>query len=92
MKIISEFKNDLLKRKEYVAEIEANATPSMAESVSIIVKELKVPEETIAIKKISSRFGKNVFQISFYVYESSENKALVEPKVKKKKTEQQGVK
>lgn len=90
MKVIQELKNPFLKRKEIVFSLEANSVPSKAELVSLLAKEFKMPEESIAIKKVESRFGSKEFKIIAYAYDSVQDKIFIEPKVKKKKSEAQG--
>jgi ribosomal protein S24E len=88
MKIIKETKNDLLKRKEIQFVIEAEKNPGFEGSKKVLIEKIKTPEENIAIKFVKSKFGTHEFLIEAFVYNSKQDKEIVEPKQKeKKKTE-----
>ena len=90
MKVISDFKNDLLKRREVVFVIGSEANPGVAGANKAMVDRFKTSEENIAIKKIMSNFGKREFMIEAFVYNTKEDKEMVERKPKVKKTNEAG--
>lgn len=85
MKILSEFNNPLLKRKEYSFELESKGNPNYEEASKKLAEKLNVDESLIAIKKIEGKFGSDVFLVSAFVYDSVELKNTTEPKPKPKK-------
>lgn len=85
MKIISDKKNVLLKRREVVCEMECASNPGFAQSTKEIAKETGVSEEVVAIKKIDSSYGTSKFVVSAFLYDSVDEKNKIEPKPKQKK-------
>lgn len=85
MEKIKEQENSLLKRKEVKLIFEAEKTPSYAEAEEIVSKEFGKEKETIAVKEVKGKFGRNTFLISSYLYNSKEDKDKIEPKKKEKK-------
>lgn len=86
MKITKEFRNELLKRKEFELVIEAPSNPGYKKTSEIIAEELKVPAENICIKSLKGSFGRNEFVADVLVYDSAKDKEMIErkPRVKKK--------
>jgi len=85
MKITSDKKNVLLKRREIVCEIECASNPGFVQAVKEIAKETGVSEDVIAIKKIASSYGTSLFVISASLYDNADEKNKIEPKPKQKK-------
>jgi len=85
MKIIKNFRNDLLKRTEIKAVITAGKNPGIADSTKKIADHFKSAEENVVVKDLKSKFGRDTFLIDAYVYDSVADKARIEPKKKEKK-------
>ena len=86
MKIISDFKNSLLNRREIVFVIGSEANPGKTGANKAIIDKFKTHEENIVIKKIMNNFGKKDFVIEAFVYNSKKDKEMIERKPKIKKT------
>jgi ribosomal protein S24E len=76
--------NVFLKRDAYIGECKNRTTPPKSEIAQIISKQLNVPEDTISIQKIYTKFGTNTFIIEFFVYSSAGHKLEIETKKKKR--------
>jgi len=87
MKVLKDFKNDLLKRREISIVIKADKNPSFIEAVDMIEKEFKVDKELIVARNIKGKFGRKTFLITAYIYDSKEAKESIEPKPEKKEGE-----
>lgn len=87
MKILREFKNDLLKRKEIMLEMDAASNPGIAAISKLVAEHFKTDEKHVAVKKIGSEFGESRFVVNAFVYDSHEAKIKMEPKIKVKKAE-----
>ena len=85
MNVISDSKNEHLKRREVRIEVEAEKTPSLVEMQTQVAEKLKAASELVVVKSIRSNFGKNQFQIDAFVYSSVGDKTKFEPKIKVKK-------
>jgi len=85
MKTILDTKNSLLKRREVKVLVESQSNPGFAASQSNIADQFKAKEDSIAVKAVKSKFGRNTFLIDAYIYDSAADKLKIEPKVKVKK-------
>jgi len=85
IKIIQEKENNLFKRKEIQAEINALKVPSKEELSELIAKKFSAEKQAIVIEKINGKFGSSLFMISAKIYHSSADKDKIEPKSKKDK-------
>ena len=85
MKVLKNFRNDLLKRTEIKAVVEAGKNPGLASATKMIAEQFKTAEENVALKDLKSKFGRDTFLIDAYVYDSAADKARIEPKKKEKK-------
>jgi len=85
MKIIENKNNELLNRKEVKLIIEAEKNPSVQEATETVSKEFKSEEDSLAIKTVKGKFGRNTFLITANIYKNKEAKEKIEPKLKKKK-------
>lgn len=85
MNIIKETKNDLLKRREIQVVVESKGNPGLAQAAKMVSEKFKVDENLVAVKELKSKFGRDTFLIKANIYESNENKSLIEPKIKSKK-------
>jgi len=73
MDIKSDIRNELFKRNEIEAEIEAEKNPSFDEVRKMISESTKKPEEAIDAYGVKGSFGINKFTINAYVYDSKED-------------------
>ncbi|MDP1695643.1 MAG: hypothetical protein Q8L29_01865 [archaeon] len=85
MNVLQDFRNELLKRREIVADMTGESNPGFAKTIKAVVEKFKVKDEDIVIKKIESKFGTSNFLIRAFIYDSPEAKLKVEPKIKVKK-------
>jgi len=81
--IIEEKKNPLFNRREIKFTIDAESTPSHADTRKIIAEKFSTPEENIRIKKILGKFGSKTFTISTNIYASEQDKLSTEGQSKK---------
>jgi len=84
MEIKRDFKNDLLGRREIIVVVEAEKNPGIEAVKEMISSELKADKELIVVKKLEGHYGKSVFDVEAFIYNSKEEKESVEPKPKKK--------
>ena len=85
MNILEEFENKLLKRKEVLVSGEYEINPGIERVTEEISKQFKADKEKIVVRRIISEFGKKLFKIEAFIYNSVEDKTKVEPKPKEKK-------
>ena len=85
MKVMKEFKNNLLKRKEVVFSVEANSNPGYQKVQEYCVGHFKVETDRVVIKKLWGKFGSNEFFTEAFIYDSIADKERNEPKPKVKK-------
>jgi|TARA_B100001971_G_C17863787_1_gene369631 ribosomal protein S24E len=74
MEITSDIRNDLFKRNEIKASLEAEKNPGFDEVRKMISEQTKKPEEGIDVYGIKGNFGSNSFVIKVNVYDSKEDK------------------
>jgi ribosomal protein S24E len=85
MNIKKEFRNDLLKRKEFRISREFDSNPGYEKVKQEISDELKIDPGVIFVKKLWNSFGSNNFIIELFVYDSVEDMNNIEVRNKKKK-------
>jgi ribosomal protein S24E len=85
LNILEQKENKLFNRKEIVAEIEADVTPSNTEVETLVTEKLSAQPESVKIKQILGKFGSHTFKVIANVYDTKEDKERIEPKVKQKK-------
>ena len=73
MEIKSDIRNELLKRNEIILEIESDSNPSFVDMKKKFSEEFKKPEEQIDVYNIKGKFGRKIFVIKGYVYDSKED-------------------
>ncbi len=83
--ILNQRENPIFKRKELELSIEAEITPKINETESMIAKEFSTEEGNVKIRKIKGKFGSKKFIITANIYHSKEEKDNIEPKSKKAK-------
>lgn len=87
IKIISQNKNNILGREEYIMSVSSDKNPSKKE----LIEFLKSDESLTAIKKIVGSFGKGEFDVEIFVYSSKEEmdkSEAIPRKVRKKLAEE----
>ena len=87
MKIMKDFRNDLLKRREVKLLMEADKNPGIANASKDIAGQFKVNENVVVVRTVGSRFGRGTFLLDAFVYDSEADKVKTEPKKKAKKKE-----
>ena len=85
MNVLKEFENKLLKRKEVLVSGEYEINPGIKRVTEEISKQFKADKEKIVVRRIISEFGKKLFKVEAFIYNSVEDKTKVEPKPKEKK-------
>jgi|TARA_B100000315_G_C14584851_1_gene592425 ribosomal protein S24E len=85
MNVLKEFENKLLKRNEVLVSEEYEVNPGIEKVTEEISKKFKADKEQIVVRRIISEFGKHLFKIEAFIYDSVEDKLKVEPKPKEKK-------
>lgn len=85
MKIITDFRNDLLKRREVKVIVESQSNIGFQNSLATTAQQFKAKEEAIVVKAVKSKFGRNTFLIEAYIYDSVKDKDSIEPRKKIKK-------
>lgn len=92
MKIVKEFRNDLLKRKEIQFSIEAEKNPGFEGSMRALADKYKVSEDNMVVKNMRNNFGKKEFFVEAFIYDTKEDKVDTERKLKVKKVDAGGAK
>ena len=87
MKLITDFRNDLLKRRELQVIVDAESTPSSESSAKLISEKFKASEDAVVLKGVYGKFGHKTFLIETMIYDSANDKIRIEPKKKEKKKE-----
>lgn len=84
-KIIKEEKNPFLSRTEYEIEIESDVTPNESQIKEMLGKDI----ELTVVKKINTKFGRQIVVAEAVVYNNKEDKDKIEviPKKVRKKME-----
>jgi ribosomal protein S24E len=86
MKVLMDFKNELLKRREIKVIVEAPSNPGFVSAKKIISDQFKAKDDEIVVKGVKSKFGRNTFLIDAFIYNSAKDLINIEPKVKVKKS------
>jgi ribosomal protein S24E len=81
--ITKETENPLFKRKEIQLSVEAETTPSEKEMLEAIAQKFSTQADNISMKGIHGKFGSKTFTVTANIYESAEEKNLIETKKKK---------
>ena len=78
MKIIKEYDNKLLNRKDVVAHFKNDGvTKSRADVKSEIAKKFKVDENLVIVRKIKTHFGSRDFEVVAMIYNDENSLKLV---------------
>jgi len=89
MKIIEDKENKLLGRREVKLIIEGKKNPTTQEAAKIVAEHFKSKEDSVAVKLVKGKFGRDTFLIVANLYNSKEVREKIEPKPKKKKGEEE---
>jgi ribosomal protein S24E len=90
-KIISQEKNPLLQREEFIMEIESNSIPSKEQ----IITDLGKKKELTIVNKVITYFGRKSFIADIVVYDNEKAKKdnhVIPKKIKKKMKEEEKAK
>ncbi len=85
MKILTEFRNVLLHRKDVILMKEFASNPGTLAVKQAVADHYKTSPECVVVLGIHGGFGLSVFRIEARVYDSADKLQLVEPKPKVKK-------
>lgn len=85
LKIIEEKENPLFKRKEIIAEMDAEVTPSNADITKKISEKYSKEEKAIKVYSIKGKYGRKNTTIKAKVYDSPEELNRIEVKTKKQR-------
>jgi ribosomal protein S24E len=85
METISDKKNLLLKRREVKIIVKDKSNPGNEKAKELIGKNFKADSNQIAIKNLKSKFGRDTFLIDAFIYDTEQDKIMIEPKPKEKK-------
>ncbi|MDD3263701.1 MAG: hypothetical protein PHT94_02295 [Candidatus Nanoarchaeia archaeon] len=82
MKLVNSTKRDnpLMKRVQYVVELDAEKTPSRKETREFLSKELKIKKDTLVLRKLEGKFGSRKVLATVYSYENEEYMNKIEEK------------
>lgn len=84
-KLIEEFENKVLSRKEVVIDMEfTGATPSAEEVTKRVSQAFKVEPDVVAVRTISTHFGEPKVTVAANIYSSKEMRQKMEPEKKAK--------
>jgi ribosomal protein S24E len=73
MEIKQDKRNDLLNRQEVIADLEAEKNPGFDEARKKLAEHFSKPEENIDVYGLKGSFGKNVFRINAFIYDSKKD-------------------
>ena len=82
---MADFYNSLLKRREVIAILSSIGNPGIVQSSKFISEKFKVGEDVISVKRIENNYGSKEFSVHAFIYDSLDDKAKVEPKLKEVK-------
>ena len=83
MKIIKDFRNNLLKRQEVSFSLEAEKNPGFDEMRKQVSEQVGKPEEVVNVYNIKGSFGSHEFKVDAYVYDSKDDLGKFVQKKKK---------
>lgn len=89
MEVIKDFNNELLKRREVKAIINAEQNPGMDSAIKMVAEKFKADEGAIVLNTLKSKFGRDTFLVDALVYNSAADRESMEPKKREKKKEAQ---
>ena len=85
MRTVNEKKNSLLKRNEIIVSANYDSNPGFAKVQEDIAKKFDASDELVVVKRIHGGFGTREFKVNAFIYSSTKDKEIVEPKKKEKK-------
>ena len=93
LSITEKHENPFLFRTEVTgALVFTGATPSYSQLKTALAAQLSVPEQTIAIIHVYTKYGTTEAHFTAHVYQTPEHLQKVEPKKKEKKTKEEAEK
>jgi len=87
MKVLTDTKNTLLKRREIKIIVEATGNPGFEHAKKVVVDKCKASDDVIVVNNVKGKFGRDTFLIDAFVYDSKKDKEMIEPKPKVKKAD-----
>jgi ribosomal protein S24E len=84
MKIKTEFKNDLLNRREVVVLLDSESNPGFENVTKLLAEKFKSDVAHVVVKGIRNNYGSKEFVIESFIYDSAEHKHKTERKKKVK--------
>ena len=85
MKILNEFENILLKRRELEFVVRESSNPGFEKMREMVAKEFNSETGNVVVKNVKNNFGDNNFVVSAFIYDSAEGLKMTEPEKKEKK-------
>lgn len=85
--IIKQTRNELLHREEFIIQVAAAQNPTKEDIINFIKKD----SEVCVVKEIQGNFGRDIFEVSVFVYDSPELREKTEylPRKIRKKLEEE---
>jgi len=85
-KILKEFKNPVLARREVVFEVESESNPTALHIKKMTGEKFSAQEDTVKINRIKGGFGERIFKVDAHIYHSKKDLDETEVKSKKQRT------
>ena len=85
MKIVKNFHNKLLKRKELFLELSSPASPSFQEVEKMVAEKEGANVENLVVKFVKGGYGSKHYTAEVFVYENAQDKKDIEQRKKEKK-------
>jgi len=82
VKILKNFDNKLLNRKEVKLIVKHPTIPDTKEALVLVSKEFNSEEDLIVVKGIKGKFGRDTFLIESFIYDTLEDKNKIEVNLK----------
>jgi len=84
-KILKEFKNPVLARREVVFEVLSETSPTTADIKKMAGEKFSAHEDVVKINRIKGGFGEKVFKVEAHIYSSKKDLEATEVKTKKQR-------
>ncbi len=85
LKITHEKKNELLERREIVAELISDKTPTREDVAQSVAAKINLPREQVIVWKIDSLYGEKKIIVNVRAYDKKEQLEIIERKNFKKR-------
>ena len=83
-KILEQRENKFFNRKEVKIVLQAAKNPGFDDAAAVVAEQLKAAKDSVFVKKIKGKFGRDTFLISAEIYKSKEDRDKQAEKFKKK--------